>query len=141
MKKKLIGFLISILIIAAAVIPATGIVINKNIKLEKQQIVVEESSVTDIKSDDVDWWPMFHHDLNNTGYSLSPYTPQTNNILWTYTTGFYIIGSPAVVDGRVYIGSDDEFFYCLNADTGEEIWLNSIPGGTSRIARPCLRGD
>jgi hypothetical protein len=34
----------------------------------------------------VDWWPMFRHDLNNTGYSTSP-APNTNNTIWTYTTG------------------------------------------------------
>jgi outer membrane protein assembly factor BamB len=140
MKKKLIGFLISILIIVATVIPVTGMVINKNIKLKKQQIIVEESSVTDTKSDDVDWWPMFHHDLNNTGYSTSKYAPQTNHILWTYTTGFFITDSPAIVNGKVYIGSDDEFFYCLNADTGKRIWYNSIPGGTSSCS-PCVVND
>ena len=30
--------------------------------------------------------------------------------------------SPAVVDGRVYIGSGDFKVYCLNATTGEHIW-------------------
>ena len=69
----------------------------------------------------VDWWPMFHHDLSHTGYSTSP-APNTNNTIWTYTTGSIVLSSPAVADGKVYIGSDDLKVYCLNASTGTHIW-------------------
>ena len=83
-----------------------------------------------------DEWPKFHHDSQNTGYSTS-IAPQTNTILWTYTTGFEIVSSPAVVNDRVYIGSDDEYFYCLDADTGEKLWDYPIPGGTG-ISSPAV---
>ncbi|MEV6150519.1 PQQ-binding-like beta-propeller repeat protein [Nonomuraea sp. NPDC052129] len=36
----------------------------------------------------------------------------------TYTTGDYIISSPALADGTVYIGSSDDKVYALNATTG-----------------------
>ena len=68
-----------------------------------------------------DWWPMFHHDLNHSGYSTAD-TTETNNVTWTYTTGGWVYSSPAVSDGKVYIGSDDDSFYCLDADNGTEIW-------------------
>ena len=64
---------------------------------------------------------MFHHDLQHTGHSIWP-TPNTNNILWSYTTGDWVRSSPAVVDGKVYVGSDDKKVYCLNASTGLFIW-------------------
>jgi len=74
------------------------------------------------ESGSVDWWPMFHHDLNHTGYSTSK-APKTNQTLWTYTTGRKIwSSSPAVADGKVYVGSDDGKVYCLNASTGTLIW-------------------
>ena len=41
---------------------------------------------------------------------------------WVYATGGKISGSPAVVDGKVYIGSDDHNWYCLDAYTGSKIW-------------------
>ena len=69
----------------------------------------------------VDWWPMFHHDPSHTGYSTST-APNTNYVLWTYATGGYVWSSPAVVDGKVYVGSDDYNVYCLNASTGAKIW-------------------
>ena len=82
----------------------------------------------------IDWWPMFHHDLNHTGYSTSK-APSDNRTLWSYTTGGQVLSSPAVVDGRVYVGSWDNKVYCLNASTGSLIWnyttgnslYNSIP--------------
>ena len=56
-----------------------------------------------------DWWPMYRHDLNRSGYSTSS-APNTNEILWNFTTGADVYGtSPAVADGKVYIGSNDLF--------------------------------
>jgi parallel beta-helix repeat protein len=66
-------------------------------------------------------WPMFHHDLTHTGYSDSP-APNTNQTLWSYTTGNSVFSSPAVVDGKVYVGSMDCKVYCLDALTGAHIW-------------------
>lgn len=56
------------------------------------------------------------------GFPLS--RPQNSCCLWSYTANNPFLGvrdSPAVVDGRVYIGSDQEF-YCLDAVTGAFIW-------------------
>jgi len=69
-------------------------------------------------------WPMFHHDLFNTGYSPST-APDTNNVKWSYRTGHHIHSSPAVTDGKVYIGSYDGKVYCLNAVDGNRIWMYS----------------
>jgi outer membrane protein assembly factor BamB len=66
-------------------------------------------------------WPMFHQNLRHTGYSESP-APTTNKTQWTYTTGSAVFSSPAVADGRVYVGSDDYNVYCLDALTGAYIW-------------------
>lgn len=76
---------------------------------------------------DPDWWPMFHHDLDHTGYSTST-GPTTNNTLWNYTTINGVLSSPAVVDGLVYVGSYDDNVYCLNAATGTQVW-NYTTGG------------
>jgi len=73
----------------------------------------------------VDWWPMFHHDLTHTGYSTSA-APNTNQILWSYTTGIAAWSSPAVADGVAYIGSGDgsgyDKVYALSASTGALVW-------------------
>ena len=74
--------------------------------------------------DDTDWWPMFRHDPQHSGYSTSN-APDTNSILWSYLIGGSTYPSPAVVDSRVYIGSLDEVF-CLDAITGHYIWSRSF---------------
>jgi outer membrane protein assembly factor BamB len=66
-------------------------------------------------------WPMFHHDLAHTGYATSP-APNTNQVLWNYTTGGRVWSSPAVANGRVYVGSEDKNVYGLDALTGARIW-------------------
>jgi len=43
-----------------------------------------------------------------------------------YTTGNWVSSSPAVADGKVYVGSDDYKVYCLNASTGTKIWSYTI---------------
>lgn len=66
-----------------------------------------------------DWWPMFHHDPRHLGCSTST-APNTNTVLWNFSTGFIVQSSPMVVDGKVYICSNK--VYCLNALTGMKIW-------------------
>jgi hypothetical protein len=42
--------------------------------------------------------------------------------IWDYATGEWVESSPAVINGKVYIGSDDNKMYCLNAENGTKIW-------------------
>lgn len=75
----------------------------------------------------LDNWSMFNHDLAHTGYSTST-APTTNQTLWTFTTGGAVETSPAVVNGIVYVGSDDGCVYALNAANGALIWNYSTGG-------------
>jgi hypothetical protein len=65
-----------------------------------------------VGTESVDWWPMFRHDLNHTAYSTST-APNTNNTIWSYTTGRWVVSSPAVADGKVYVGSWDGKVYAF----------------------------
>ena len=47
---------------------------------------------------------------------------------WSYTTGAGVSSSPAVADGRVYIGSSDGKIYALNLD-GSLAWSYTAGGG------------
>ena len=79
-------------------------------------------------TDPVDWWPMFHHDLTHTGYSTST-GPNTNQTIWSFAAGNGVESSPAVVNGVVFVGSDDDRVYALNASTGALVW-NYTTGGS-----------
>jgi len=41
---------------------------------------------------------------------------------WSFFTGGPVRLAPALYDGRVLVGSDDGFVYCLGADDGRLIW-------------------
>jgi len=47
---------------------------------------------------------------------------KTGLLIWKFSTGDVVHASPAVVNGVVYIGSWDSYFYALDADTGQEKW-------------------
>jgi outer membrane protein assembly factor BamB len=75
----------------------------------------------------IDWWPMFHHTENQTGFSTST-APNDNEVLWSYETDYFISSSPNVVDGKVFIGSLDKKFYCFDMISGENLWNFSTDG-------------
>ena len=109
-KTLVIGIII--LFIGMSIIPSVAV----------DTVNIEHSSGKN-SGDDADWWPMFRHDLNHSGYSTSD-APDTNNTLWNYSPGSYIYltSSPAVADGKVYIGLSDYNVYCLDAYDGSKIW-------------------
>jgi outer membrane protein assembly factor BamB len=78
----------------------------------------------------VDWWPMFHHDLNRTGYSTST-APTTNQTLWSRTISGYTSSYPAVVGGLVFVGSENNNVYALNATTGAQVWSFATGGAVA----------
>ncbi len=49
--------------------------------------------------------------------------------LWNLSTGdtFYYT-SPAVADGKVYIGSSTSILHCYNANDGSEVWNTTVNG-------------
>src|SRR5215469_12304096 len=76
-------------------------------------------------------WPQFHRSPDRRGYNvtenvLSPATVPGMDQDWSYPTGGQ--SSPAVANGTVYIGSDDDHVYALNAATGAKEWSHRIGG-------------
>jgi len=80
-------------------------------------------------------WPMFRQSPDHMGYSESP-APTTNQTRWNYTIGADISSSPAVVDGKVYVGSNDNKIYCLDALNGTQIW--NYTTGDSVVSSPAV---
>ena len=67
-------------------------------------------------------WPVLQHDMHRTGTAdASGQLPQ-GQVAWTFETGAPVHSSPAVVNGVVYFGSEDDNIYALDAQTGAEIW-------------------
>lgn len=128
MKKKLIGIIVCTLMMVATIFSVAGIVNNNENLIENQTQVESEPQYGATSMDDD--WPQFQHDAQNIGYSTSR-APQTNHLLWTHETSFMIASSPVVADSKVYIGCENNFFFCFDADNGVGIWQFPIDGSTS----------
>lgn len=111
-----------------------------------------------VRSDDDDWrsgddwaewrsrldWPMYGRDLHHTfsnPYSLiKPANVASLKPVWDFATGDVVSASPAVVNGVLYAGSWDGYFYALNAATGALIWRFQVDCQNSIVPIPpqCL---
>ncbi|MCX5899178.1 MAG: PQQ-binding-like beta-propeller repeat protein [Proteobacteria bacterium] len=60
-------------------------------------------------------------------------------VAWTFKTGGIITSSPAIEGDYVYIGSADNYVYCLNRKTGEKVW--GYATGNSVLSSPLISGD
>jgi outer membrane protein assembly factor BamB len=96
--------------------------------------------VVGVAASDVEDWPMFRHDSQHTGHSISM-RPYANSLLWRYATPGAVESSPTVVGDRVYVGSDDGNVYCLNVSTGIRIWNRTIgPQSAQYVSSPAVDG-
>ena len=64
----------------------------------------------------------FRSELNNSGVYDDGGRRPVPSLLWTYQTGAPVTSSPSVVDGIVYVGSQDRNLYALNAASGALLW-------------------
>ena len=48
--------------------------------------------------------------------------PTDDASIWRFETGGWVVNAPAVANGVVFAGSDDNFVYALDAGTGDMLW-------------------
>lgn len=65
---------------------------------------------------------MFRGNLQRTGVYEATGPAQHAALKWKFHTGGMVIGSPAIVDHTVYIGSADGNFYAIDAESGKQKW-------------------
>ena len=90
-------------------------------------VTISFDSTTNIANsvdNEIDWWPMFQHDSENTGFSTSK-GPETNHIKWTYNFNDTLDFSPIVASDFVYVTLGNQL-YCLDANNGKLMWNISI---------------
>jgi outer membrane protein assembly factor BamB len=71
---------------------------------------------------------------------LNPSTVGGLDLLWTYTTGGAVQSSPSVVNGVVYVGSNDGNVYALKASTGALLWSQPGVGGSDNCSPAVANG-
>ena len=91
-----------------------------------------------------DDWPMYgrnlRHTFSNPSSAITPRTVSHLRPAWTFPTGDAVSASPTVVDGVVYVGSWDGFFYALAARTGRLMWTFQVDCDNAIVPVPpqCL---
>ena len=120
LRKRITGFVICMLMITALL---PGLVLG-----------IHNPQQPFNPNDDNDWWPMFRHDLNHTGYSTS-LAPNTADVSWNILLGDTLDCSPAVVNGVAYIGAsssacptDHGTIYAINASNGDLLASFNVDG-------------
>ena len=82
-------------------------------------------------------WPMFHGSPALLG--VAPGTLEDNPVLlWTFKTEGPVRSSPAIVSGRVFVGSSDGRLYAIDIATGKKVWAFKTEGEVE--ASPLVRG-
>ena len=78
-----------------------------------------------VSSYSVDDWPMFRGNLNHTGASsTAPAT--TSDVLWQLDMGIPLGSSVAIVDSKIYVGTNAGSVYCIDAVDGTQEWKISL---------------
>ena len=87
-------------------------------------------------------WPMYgrnlRHTFTNPQSLINPSNVSNLKPAWDFTTEDVVTASPSVVDGVVYVGAWDGFFYALDAHSGALIWTFAVDCQTTIVAIPAL---
>ncbi len=70
-------------------------------------------------------WPGYGHDTQHTFHgrtTLTSATVPSLKVAWYFRTGDAVTATPTVVNGTVYVGSWDDYFYALDLETGKVRW-------------------
>jgi len=71
---------------------------------------------------------MFRGDAVHSGTYTGPGPRQFHRVKWRFPTGDRILSSPVWSQGVIYVGSDDNNLYAIDAVTGHQIWKFSTRG-------------
>jgi polyvinyl alcohol dehydrogenase (cytochrome) len=92
-------------------------------------------------------WPMYggnlRHTFSNHDSSITAMNVGKLKKSWSFTVGDAISASPTIVNGVVYVGSWDGYFYAINARSGSLIWKFQVDCQNTIIPIPpqCLAPD
>jgi eukaryotic-like serine/threonine-protein kinase len=66
-------------------------------------------------------WPMFHGSQGLLGRA-SGTLPDKPQLIWRFKTAGSVKSSPAIVNGRVFVGSSDANLYAIDIKNGSKVW-------------------
>jgi len=111
----------------------TGFAQSSNLGYAPDNVFMNKPLNDMMVEEENDWWPMFQHDLKNTGFSMST-GPETNQIAWMFHATNKI-NDISIVDERIYFGTQPaensgyskSYLYCLDMN-GNLLWRVNTTG-------------
>ena len=83
-------------------------------------------------------WSMTRGGPNLSG-QIEASLPGQMDIAWTFSAGQMISAEAAILDGHVFVGTEDGLFFKLDLETGEERW--KFESEDAITAAPAISGD
>lgn len=80
---------------------------------------------------------MFMNNLQHTGVSETKAVDSFTEVKWKFKTGDKIYASPIVINEVAYVGSNDNNFYAVDINTGNELWKFQTKGAVNSTAAIC----
>ena len=77
---------------------------------------------------------MYMNNLQHTGVSDAKGVDNFTEVKWKFKTNGRIYASPIVNNDVAYVGSNDNNFYAVNINTGEELWKFETKGAVNSTA-------
>jgi len=82
-------------------------------------------------------WPVFRGDSAGTGIAPTS-LPAKLQLLWTFEAeNSFFAATAAIVDGVVYVGDADKYFYAVDLKSGRQLWSYEVEIGF--LASPAVR--
>jgi eukaryotic-like serine/threonine-protein kinase len=82
--------------------------------------------------------PMYRADAAHTGLYNAAGVPKFSRVRWKFKTGAAVYSSPAIVNGVLYVGSNDHFLYAINLSDGSLKW--KVETATRITSSPAVIG-
>lgn len=109
--------------------PSTNLPLRTNLLLTLVCLALTTHAHALAQNPSLNAWPVFRGDAASTGYSPCK-LPEKPEILWEFHVpkGAFE-GTPAISDGKVFLGDADGTIYCWNLQDGTLIWSVKTESG------------
>lgn len=99
----------------------------------------QEATSALTSSESNDDWASMRRNMGGTGTSGKSALAPPFSVRWNVATPGTILGTPAVVDGRLFATTDDGLAIALDAATGSIVWTHDL--GSPSDSSPAVAGD
>ena len=82
-------------------------------------------------------WTTYHRDNSRTGYLADVPNPHHLASSWQTKLDGAVYAEPLVVSGQIFVATENDTLYALNAQTGKIVWHTNVGTPVPQSALPC----